>query len=133
MTSAGIIAICGILTFIASRSSYDLWKVLAGVAWSGLLAWWIKTPIGGDATSPEQTIMLLLSLFAAVACFFWAFWVKQMKNGVESGGKWRLPFMQSEEDEELSAQQRRLPTRTERTTAYRNRLNAALRGERRRR
>lgn len=132
MVSAALIAIAGILSFISIRTTYYIIKVLSAVAWLGLFAWWIANPFT-TAGSPAHVIVLMLLLFISIAFMFFPFWEAKFKNGSESGGKWRLPFQATEEEEELSAQQRKLPTHQQRVDAYYARIEARLRGERRQR
>lgn len=133
MTLLALFVFGGILTFVGARSTYYILKVIAGFSWILVMAYWIASPPSTIAVgSSVHTMGIVIFIGMAVACFFWVFWTTKLSNGQESG-RWRLPFMQSEEEEELSAQQRRKLTRTERTDIYIARLNAALRGERRRR
>ncbi len=128
MVSLVLLAICAVLTFIGAKNTFYIFKILAGIAWWGLGAYWAANPID-VAGSPAQTIALLVVFFAGIACYFWPMWEgKFNRNGQETGGRFRLPFMSTEEDEELSRKQRMLPTRRERQDAYIDRLNALARG-----
>lgn len=133
MTSAGIIAICAILTFAGLKTTYYIIKVLAGVSYFGLGVWWVQNPLGGDPTQPAQTVMVLLAFVAGIAMFFMPMWYSKFNNGQEVEGRFRLPFMHNDDEEELERQRRHLPNRSERVDAYLNHLDATMRGERRRR
>ena len=126
MTSAGIIAICAILFFISLRSSFWIFKVLCGISFIGLFVWWIANPIGDDASSPAQTIMLMLTFITGVSCWFWGFWTTKTSNGKETG-KFRIPFVSPSEEEEERRRSRQ-PSRQERNSVYYQRVRGALRG-----
>lgn len=134
MVTFGIIAICAILLWVAKSTSFYIFKFLAGVAFIGLHAWWTANPIGGDASSPVQTIFLMLTMVVGVSCGFWAFWdVRASKNGQETGGRFRMPFMPTDEQEEEERQRNNSPSRAERNAIYRSRVDNALRGRTKRR
>jgi hypothetical protein len=129
MVSAMIIAFGAILMFIGKSSSYYIWKVLAGFVWIGLGVWWIYSPPMA-AGSPPDEILLVVAFGAGIAAFFWSFWTsKYSPNGQEAGGRFRIPFMQSDEDE-AEERQRSAPTRRERVAVYKERMNARLGGQR---
>ncbi len=132
MVSAALIAIAGILVFAGLKTTFYIIKILAGLAWIGLFAWWQISPFT-TAGSPAHVIVLMVVLFAGIACFFWPMWETKFKNGQERGGRFRLPGMQSDEQEEEERQRRNISTWHEGADAYTAKLNAALRGERRRR
>lgn len=131
MVASTIIAIAIALTFFGSKNSYNILKVLAGSAWIGLGVWWVASPFT-TAGSPVHTIVLVVVFMAGVACFFWGLWEARFdRSGREVGGRLRLPFMQTNDEEAESEEQRRaLPTRAERVSSYRDRLDAASRGRR---
>ncbi len=134
MVSAAIIAICITLIYIGTRTSFWIFKALAGISFFGLGAWWIQNPIGDDASSPVQSIMMLVAFFVGISCFFWSFWTTKTSNGQETG-KLKIPFITpSDEEEEEERRLSRQPSRQERNAVYSRRVKGALqgRGQRRR-
>ena len=129
MTAAVILALCGILTFVAVKSSYYILKFLAGVAWFGLGAWWIANPFTTQG-EPTDVIMLIVVFVVGLAMMFMPLWYESQRNGT-TVGKFRIPFLSPTEDEEESEKlARSLPTRSERSAAYRERVDSAINGRR---
>lgn len=131
MIFLGLLVFAGILSFISARSSYWILKFLAGCVWGVVGMYWISSPQGGvQHGSSVDTGIIILFFFIGFAFMLMTFWNTKTQNGQESG-RFRLPFMATEEEEELAERQRKLPTRQQRTDAYKERLNKANRGERR--
>lgn len=134
MTLIGLFILCGIMSFVSAKSSYYILKVICGFCWCLLLAYWVKYPPSiVTAGSEVHTMGVVIFIGIAVAFFFFPMWAPKFQNGQELGGRFRLPFMSTEEQEEEERQRRHLPTRNERVSEYRERLDAAMRGDRRRR
>lgn len=120
------------LSAIAVKTSYWLLKPLAGFVWGLLCFYIIQNPIDADASSAIQTMVIIVTGGIGAAFILMPFWTTRTNNGVETG-RLRLPFMDTDEEIEAESQRRYLPTRQERTSAYQERVDAALRGETRRR
>jgi len=56
----GIIALCGILSFLGVRSNYYPLKWTAGFGWLALLLYWINADLLVDGSPADITITLLL-------------------------------------------------------------------------
>jgi len=130
MTDVMILALCLGLTYISLKTSFYILKVLAGISWFGMGAWVIAHPIGDNASSPVQTIIMLVCFFVGISMFFLPFWTTKISNGREVGSGWKLPFMPSDEDEEAERQRSYMPSRQERNAAYSQRVRGALHGRR---
>src|SRR3972149_3316138 len=86
MTSLMLVGVCAMMTFVGAKSTYFIWKVLAGITWWGLGVWWIYSPFT-TAGTPPHGIMVEVVFVAGIACFFWSFWESKFnKSGRESGG-----------------------------------------------
>lgn len=120
------------LSAMAIKTSFWLLKPLAGFVWGLLCFYFVANPIGGDATSAVHTMSLVVTGGIAAAFILMPFWYSRVNNGVETG-RLRLPFMDTDEEIEAERQRRYLPSRQERTSAYQDRVDAALRGEVKRR
>ena len=134
LTLIAFIIFAGIMSYIGSRSTYWILKFLAGGAWFAFAIYWINNPpstiVQGSAT---DTVVIVLLFVIGLAFMFMPFWYPQRENGQEIGGRLRLPFMKTDEQEALDNQQRYSPTMRERNENHRDRVNNALRGNIRRR
>lgn len=120
------------LSMIAAKSSYYILKFMAGVAWLAMAIYWISdTPSSIVQGSVTDKVVIIFLIFMGVAFILMPFWYPKRQNGDEVGGRLRLPFMPTDEEEEEST--RDLPTRSDRNRSYQDRVNSALRGETRRR
>jgi len=123
------------VSWMASRSTYYLLKILAGVAWIGVATYWNNNPTPLFAfDSAGHTIFYILFWGLAVAMFFMPMWYSKTNASGEKTGRMniRLPqFLggQSEVDE-LKERQRMATTSFDRRDTYRKRLNDALNGRR---
>lgn len=124
--SAILVAICLGLTFIASRTTYWIFKVFVGFMWWALAFYWVQLP--ASTNSALQTILIMLPIGIGIACAFWAFWTSSHdeKTGQEINGRFKLPFIKGDEENSEPSL-----TRKERNIQYSKRLNSALRGNRR--
>jgi hypothetical protein len=134
MTLIALFLVCGILTYVGVRSSYYPLKFFAGVSWLFMMIYWLGNPPSSIVVgSTTHTVGMLIFIGMSLAMILMPFWYTKNKDGVEIG-RFRVPFLSpTEEDEEAERQRRHTPSRQERTNAYADRLDAALRGERRRR
>lgn len=128
LIALGLIAVG--MTIVGARSQYYILKVMAGFFWILVLAYWIYSPpssvvVGGAVHS----IGIVVFIGVALAMFFMPMWTTRFKDGQEIGGRFRLPFMQTDDEEEAD-RQRTAPTRRQRNNAYLERLNTRTRGER---
>lgn len=122
------------LSAIAAKSSYFLISVLAGIFWWGIGVFWqVNPPSNITAGSSAHVIVLAAFFIIGVAFMFMPFWYPKTANGKEIGGRIRLPFMRTDEQEEEEKIRRYMPTRQERADAYSRKVRAAFRGETRRR
>lgn len=134
MIFLGLLAFAGIMSFIGARNSFWIFKFLAGCVWAIVGMYWINSPQGGVVHgSSVDTGIIILFFFIGIAFGLSAFWTGKFSNGQETGGRFRLPFMQTDEEEELARQQRNMASWHQGADVYTAKLNAALRGERRRR
>jgi hypothetical protein len=128
MTLGTLLAAAAILSFLAYKSSYYAMKLLAGVAWIGVMLFWMKTPPSvitkGDSV---DVVMQFLFGIAAFAFITWP-WFNTKKNGNEEGAGFRISvdrlFGREEDKSRIS------PSRETRIAAYRERLRRAGNGER---
>lgn len=123
MVSAALIAVCGIMSFIAYKSSYWIMKFLAGIMWFVLGMWWVANPII-STPSPAQNGLIIGIFIIGVAFIFMPFWFTKESNG-EEHSHFRLPGISHEEEPEVP-----MMTREQRITAHREKVNKALNGER---
>jgi hypothetical protein len=124
--SALLVALCLGLTYIATRTTYWIFKVFVGFIWWALAFYWNTLPITTDASL--RTILVLLPIGIGIGCLFWGFWQNGIKDkyGNESG-RFRLPFHRDEDDDEPE------PTRVDRMNNYSDRIRHAQNGNRQRR
>jgi hypothetical protein len=132
MTLIAFFLFCGIMSFLGLRSTYYILKFLSGLCWMALGMYWLSNPpstvVKGSAV---DTGMIVLLFVIGVAMMIMPFWYsKRTPSGEETGeGRLRLPFMPREE-EEVATRERKLPTRSERTASYMERLDNRIRGGR---
>ncbi len=128
MTLLAFIAIAGVMSFLALRSSYFVLKFLAGLSWWGFAVYWLSNrPVAITAGSATDTIILLLLFFFGIAIMLMPFWYTKTEEGQEIGRGFKLPFMKTPEEEEKANYHE---GRGERNDAYRNRVYGALGGRR---
>ena len=126
LTLIGLIALCGLLSFIALRSSFWAFKVIAGLSWAGFGWYWFENP-PSTITAGETVHLFVLGVIALLALGFalLPFWVSsgdEKVNGFQSGVN-RL----FGRDEPQSNRDRRVGRNSE----YADRVNNALYGRRR--
>lgn len=119
--SAVLIAACLAMTFIGTRTTYWIFKVMAGFFWWALAFYWNQLPVSTDASL--RTILVLVPIFIGLSCMFWGFWFSRTVNG-EVVSKFKLPFTKEDEDTDEVAS----PTHAERVNNYRARLNRRING-----
>jgi len=60
--------LCGILSWLAIRSTFQLFKLLAGIGWIAILIYWISTPPSTiTAGSAAHIAVMLVLIVAAIA------------------------------------------------------------------
>ena len=128
MTMLGLIVLALGSSWVGLKSSYWILKLLAGGTWGILAVYLVNNPLGGDASQPLQTVALLIITAFAAAMAFMPFWYDKQ----EGRGRLRLPFMQTDEQEEQSMAASRRPSMTERNADYEERVKNALNGRIRR-
>jgi hypothetical protein len=127
MVSAMLLGACGILSYVAIKSSFWILKFIAGISWWGLAFWWIADPFT-TAGTPPHIVMLFVALLAGIAMMMLTFWqTKNDPTGRETG-KFHIPFTSSDDEDESS---RHVSTHQERVAAYRSRIGGAYNGDRR--
>ena len=132
MTLLAFFVFCGIMSFLGLRSTYYILKFLSGLCWMALGMYWLSNPPSTVVKgSPVDTAMVVLLFVIGLAMMIMPFWYsRRTPSGEDIGeGRLRLPFMPREEEEEAT-KQRHMPTRTERTQAYMDRLDNRMRGGR---
>ncbi len=58
-----LLALCGILSFIATRSSFFPLKLGTAFAWFALLVYWIGANLVPDGSPTDVAVMLVLTFF----------------------------------------------------------------------
>lgn len=126
-----LLALAGILTFAAIKSgTYFILRFLAGLAWWGLAFYWHNNPFD-TASGSAMTVIIVVVIFVGLAMIAMPFWYSKVKDGKETGGgRFKLPFMKTDDELDEIAKRNRLPSREERLDAYRDRVDAAIKGER---
>ena len=128
MTLIAFLIFAGILSFLGIRSSYYILKFLAGLAWWALALYWINSPPSTITKgSSVDTVVVVLLFIIGLAFMFMTFWTSKVSNGQETGGRLRLPFMKTDEQEE-ELRRGQTPPRQERNAAYAQRVRRALGG-----
>lgn len=132
MTLIALFIFSGILTFIAVRSSYWILKVLAGLVWFAIDSYWVTNP-PSSITIGSSTHVIIMFLLGAIgiALAFMPFWYTRNENGNEVAKGFRRFLAGVSKEEEES--ERYKPTRRERNSAYRDKINDAIEGRVRRR
>lgn len=128
-TGLFLLVMAFVLSFLGLRSPNILLKVLAGIAWVGLGVYWTNnTPASITKGSSTDTIIMVVLYFAGIAFMLSPFFTTR-KNGVETGGGFRVNMdrLMSREDRETSKN----PDRHSRNSAYEDRIQEALHGRRR--
>lgn len=117
--SAILIAACLAMTFIGTRTTYWIFKVLSGFFWWALAFYWNQLPVSTDPSL--RTMLVLVPIAIGLACLFWGFWVSRTING-ETISKFKLPFTKEDEDlDETTA-----PSHAERVEKYKTRLSRRI-------
>lgn len=130
MVLLAFLAFSGVMSFLALRSSYWILKFLAGVSWWIMGMYWISNrPVSITQGGAVDNAVIIALFIIGLAFMFMPFWRMKTESGREIGGRFRLPFMGSEEEESRPP----APTRSERNARYRERVNSALRGRAERR
>lgn len=126
-----LLGLPAILMFVGTRTTYWIFKVLAGFAFLPLGFYLNANPISDDTNI--KTIQWMVILGVALGCLFWGFWTnKSLANGKEATDRLRLPFMRTDEQEEEYQRNNRELSRYERTAAYARRTYLARNGIRNR-
>lgn len=68
----GIIALCGILSFLSIRSNFYPLKWVTGFSWLGLMVYWLTTPPVVKGT-PTDVIFMLVFLMLGLLFLLWGF------------------------------------------------------------
>ncbi len=128
MISLALLVICAILSICCSRSSYWVLRFCAGSSWTVLSVYWINNPILAPGSGEQQ--LLIIALFGiAFAFYFMVFWNSSIGgNGGRFRSGMRRLFMGDEEAPSVSPREARRAKNAE----YQAKVDAALRGERRR-
>lgn len=127
MISLALLAICAILSLGAIRSSYWVLRFFAGSTWTLLTVYWINNPIL-TVGSQEQNLLIMVLFGIAFAFYFMIFWNSTGDFAGRFRGGLRRLFMGDEEAPSASPRE----ARRARNAEYQSRVDAALRGERRR-
>ena len=131
MTLLAFLTFAGIVSFIGARSSFWLLKFLAGLAWwAGAMYWINNRPSTIAQGDPEDIAVIGLLFFVGLAFMLMPYWYTK-EDG--AGGRFRLPWMQTDDQEEEDARARYSPSRSERNAAYEARVQGALKGQIKRR
>lgn len=95
--SAVLIAACLAMTFIGTRTTYWIFKVLTGFLWWALAFYWNQLPVSTDPSL--RTILVLVPIFIGLSCLFWGFWVShKLPNGMERHS-FNFPFVKGEDED----------------------------------
>ncbi len=136
VTLLAFVVLCVALSWLGSRSLYYILKFMAGVSWWVFGVFWIGNPPSMVTKGSSTDIAVLLLLFGiGVAFMLMPFWYPKYENGRETSGGFRIrmPRILGGRGEEEEMPEPPKPTRAERLTTYQSRVEAALRGNTRRR
>lgn len=131
MTLLALFTFCGILSFLALRSSFGALKLLAGLSWFGMLAFWVTYPpaviTAGDA--PHVAIILvLIGMGLMMSLMGLAKGISDTGGeptaGKSTGSRFRIPDWIKDKNSAEAAQKRR----SEDLVEYRNTVRKAARG-----
>ncbi|MFA5299364.1 MAG: hypothetical protein WC389_14335 [Lutibacter sp.] len=120
-----LLGLPAILMFVGARSTYWIFKVLAGFAFLPLGFYLNANPITTDTNI--ITIQWVVILGVVLGCFFWGFWQSRPVSD-EKTERFRFPFMKEDEDGSQPSL-----TKSERLNAYTRKVNDARNGQRPRR
>ncbi len=116
------------ITLISLKTSFYVWKFVAGLAWWGAAAYWIAyRPSAIAAGSAPDVIIILVLIVAGLGVGLMPFWYTTQENGQEMGRGFRFPFMRTPEQEERDNYR---STHSERSRAYSDRVYGAMNGRR---
>lgn len=119
-----LIAICGILSFLAVRSSYYPLKWAAGFGWWALLFYWIGADIVADGSPTDITVMLLLVMLG-ILFLLWGMAGRggsvEVEDSYSSTGSLVNRIIKSTKTNNI-----RQATNRESTLEYRDRVRKAL-------
>ncbi len=125
-----LLILAGVLTFASLRSTYFILKFLAGLSWWGLAFYWHGNPFD-TASGSAMTVIVIVVFFVGLALIAMPFWTTRIVNGKETNsGRFRLPFTKTDEELEEAKRKSKLPSRDERLEAYKDRVDAVIKGER---
>lgn len=129
MTILALMLFCGIASYMALRSPFQLFKLGSSVAWIALFLYVKGHPITGTSEGdPYHTVLLLAIAVAAVAVMLHSLGVEIQKGKEDSSGVsfprivWD-PFYKRDEESEWTNQQRRDKANED----YRQRVRTAYR------
>ena len=122
MTLGTLIIIVGVISFLAIRSSFNVFKFIAGLLWLGLDIYWYGggQPAGITAGTPADLFFMLGMLVFAVGFMLYAF---RSENGQGRMFRISLGRLMGNADQMTPSGRE---ARRERNAAYRDRVNRAL-------
>jgi hypothetical protein len=130
MTLGTLIAVAAILSFLAYRSIYYAMKLLAGVAWIGVMLFWMQTPPSSITKGqPVDVVAIMLFGVASLSFILWP-WLNTHKHGNEEGASFHISLDRLFGREEPPPSHNQ--SRQDRVANYEERLRLARNGVRRR-
>ena len=132
MTLLWIAGVCVAVSFLAvTAKTFWLLKPLSGILWWILTWYWISNrPDTVTAGSPTDTGIIVLFIVLGIAMWLMTFWYSPNSSNAQYEGRFRLPrALGGKSDEEIAEANKPQIGWRERSNAYSNRLNSAVRGQ----